>query len=154
MYRFPNGDHGVPAVSFKAAMVDACRLCQGLPMTLAKLLFWIEPDGRDVKENKDLIRIFNPEDEGKKGKKDKNGVEWPIMREDTPRLANGNPDLRYRPEYDPWGAVLRVRFNAGMVSAEQVYNLVMLAGIHCGICEMRPSSPESKTGCYGLWECK
>lgn len=146
MYRFPDGGHGVPATGFKAAMVDACRLCDGITMTLAKLLFWIESDGRSVAEGKDLVRILRPASVPK-------GVEWPRMREDTPRNDNGNPDLRYRPEYNPWEAVVRVGFNAGKISGEQVYNLLMLAGIHCGICEMRPSSPESKTGSYGLWEC-
>ena len=32
---------GIPSVSFKAAMVGACRFFDGLPMTTAKLLFFV-----------------------------------------------------------------------------------------------------------------
>lgn len=132
------GWDGVPAVAFKAAMVGATRVLESksLPMTLAKRLFFVEADGYNIGNTSGLVRIYGE----------------PVMREDTVRLQSGVADLRYRAQYYPWRAVLRVRYVANVISAEQVANLVQLAGITDGVCEWRPSSPKSATGTYGLWQ--
>lgn len=137
-YIASRGWDGFPAVGFKASMVGACRQIpgSGLPMTLAKLLFFVEGDGQDEKNMDGLVKI-----EG-----------TPQMREDMVRLETGVADIRFRAMYMPWTATLQVRFNAGMVSAEQVVNLLMLAGSSVGIGEWRPSAPKSATGTFGLWE--
>lgn len=137
MYISDEDWHGVPAVGFKQAMVDACRQTDGLSMTLAKRLFFIKADGRSSKKNVDLVRI-----EG-----------TPRPREDMVRLKKGgSADIRYRAEYPEWSATLTVEYNARLISAEQIVNLVELAGYSEGVCEWRPSSPESATGIYGRWK--
>lgn len=134
-YVADEGWHGVPASSFKSAMVGACRAVEGLPMTMAKRMIFVVPDGISTAQNVELIRI-----EGK-----------PRMREDMVRLESGVADIRYRAEYFPWKAVVRVEINVGVVSVEQVVNLLDLAGLTEGICEWRPSAPKSASGEHGRW---
>jgi hypothetical protein len=45
--------------------------------------------------------------------------------------------------------LLKVQFNRTMLADEQVLSLLELAGQCEGICEWRPSSPESATGHHG-----
>ena len=73
------------------------------------------------------------------------------MREDTPRNASGVADLRYRAQFWPWSATLRVRTIEGQFDHESVLSLVDAAGIG-GVGEWRPTSPKSATGTYGTFE--
>lgn len=73
------------------------------------------------------------------------------MREDTPRNANGQPDLRYRNQVSGWSATLRITFLASKINAESIVALVNAAGVG-GVGDWRPSSPKSSTGTYGTWE--
>ncbi len=134
-YISTEGWDGVPAVAFKAAMVNATRQCAGLTIVLAKGIIRTLAQGTTA-EGTGLIRIYGE----------------PRLHTSTPRNANGNPDVRYRPIYEPWRAIVPVRFNAHLVSAEQIVNLMAIAGESEGVGEWRPSSPESKTGIYGCWE--
>ena len=135
-YQSGHGWDGVPAVAFKAAMVGACRLVEGVPMTLAKRLMFV--DGTTLKDGSrsDLVKIE---------------AETPRMRTDMVRLDNGAADIRYRPEYWPWAAELTIRYNAERLSAEMLLNLLELAGSFEGICEWRPGSPQSATGAFGTF---
>ncbi|GAF67348.1 unnamed protein product, partial [marine sediment metagenome] len=72
------------------------------------------------------------------------------MREDIVRVANGAADIRYRAEYPVWSATLNIRFNAGIISEEEVVQIFSAAGFSCGIGEWRPE--KSATGSYGLWD--
>jgi hypothetical protein len=119
----------IPAVSFKAAMVGACRFFDGLTMTLAKLLFYVEGEGPEQ-----LVPV------GDKS----NGT----MREDTPRNSSGTPDLRYRYQFWPWQAELRVHYLPSMIDVDSVIALLDAAG-KGGVGDWRPSSPKSSTGSYG-----
>lgn len=130
MYRFPDGRHGFPAGGFKAAIVGACRLFEGVTMTIAKVSIVVE--GTDGTE---LVEI--------KGE--------PRMREDMVRVGAGlnkTADIRYRAGYLPWSAVLTITYNAGAISLEQLVNLVNGAGFG-GIGEWRPSAPSSASGNFG-----
>lgn len=131
-YISSQGWDGVPATAFKAAMVGACRLVEGLPMTMARRLFFVEADDREL----NLVRIFAE----------------PQMRQDMVRLESGVADVRHRPMYYPWRATVTVRFLSGVIKPAQVVNLLMLAGLTEGVGEWRPSAPKSSTGTYGLWE--
>ncbi len=71
-YISSQGWDGVPATAFKAAMVGACRLVEGLPMTMARRLFFVEADDREL----NLVRIFAE----------------PQMRQDMVRLESGVAD--------------------------------------------------------------
>lgn len=137
-YISDEGWDGVPAAGFKSALVGACRAVDDLPMTLAKRMCFVLADGRSTKQNVELVRIIGE----------------PRMREDMVRLESGVADIRYRAEYVEWSATLRIEFNAGVISAEQIVNLCDLAGYSEGCCEWRPSSPKSASGSCGRWRVK
>ena len=71
----------------------------------------------------------------------------PNMREDMVRVANGAPDIRYRGEFPKWDAEITVKYNAGVVSEEQVANLFNLGGFACGLGEWRVE----KGGMMGMY---
>lgn len=123
LYPMPDGDgYGFPALAFKAAMVRAGTLAE-LRMTFLRLVMHV-PDG--------LIRI-----EG-----------TPEPREDMVRVGNGVADIRYRGEFMPWAVDLPIRFNANVISHEQLANLLVTAGFSVGVGEWRPE----KDGNHGMWE--
>ena len=62
----------------------------------------------------------------------------PSMREDMVRVGMGTADIRHRAEFETWGAVLRVKFNANVLSAEQVIGLFEAGGFGVGIGDWRP----------------
>jgi hypothetical protein len=121
----------MPATAFKAAMVSACRFFEKPSMTEAKLLIFVEGEGAEQ-----LVPI---EYEGE-----------PILREDTPRNANGGADLRYRYSFFPWRATITVRFIPSSLSETSVVALLDAAG-RVGAGDWRPGSPKSATGTFGTW---
>jgi hypothetical protein len=129
-HRMPDGSDGFPSNGFRLAAINACRLVDGVPMTLAKLAF-------RVNIGEPLTKI---EYEGE-----------PVMREDVVRVGGkgkgtGTATMRYRPEYWPWSATLKVRYNANVISLDQVVSLFNLAG-DVGIGEWRPE----KDGDFGTF---
>lgn len=134
-YRLPDGRDGVPATAYKAAIVHAARLFDGITQVALRQAILVLGDDRDERGDA-LVAI----DYGNLS-----------MREDTPRNATGVPDLRYRPQYWPWKAVLRIRTIEGQVKDEaSILRLVNAAGIG-GVGEWRPTSPKSATGTYGTF---
>lgn len=125
MYLFADGRHGFPSSGFKAAIVGACRMFESLPMTKAKIA---------IRVNGEMVEIIGE----------------PHMREDMVRLETGVADIRYRAGFWPWRAVLSVTFNSGIISTEQLYNLINAAGFG-GIGEWRPSAPKSASGSFGCF---
>jgi len=69
------------------------------------------------------------------------------MREDMVKVGMGMADIRYRGQYWPWHTTVRVRFNANVMSAEQILNLLNTAGFGVGIGEWRPE----RDGQFGLF---
>jgi hypothetical protein len=133
-YYLPDGvTPGLPATAFKAAIIGACRLFQGITMASAKTAFYVEGQGPDQ-----LLPITG-----------ENGAPFErVIREDTPRNSNGSPDLRYRYAYYPWACVLPVTFLPSQVDLDSVIALVDAAGLG-GVGDWRPSAPKSLTGTYG-----
>ena len=123
----PKGPYGFPAVAFKAAAVRAAKQVDGMNMTDARGLFYIEPDDGD------LVRIDSPKP--------------PVMREDMVRLNGKSADIRYRGAFIDWSVLLNVRYNADVISQEQLLNLFELAGFSCGIGEWRME----KGGTFGTF---
>lgn len=130
-YRFEDGRDGFPATAFKAAIVHATRMFDGITQVLVKQTVIVIGEG-----NEQLLPLTYGEI---------------TMREDTPRNASGVADLRYRAQYWPWSATLRVRTIAGQFDHESILSLVDAAGIG-GVGEWRPTSPKSATGTYGCFE--
>ena len=112
---------GFPAVGFKSAAVDAVTSVASMTKVAARQAFHIEGE---------LVEISGPP---------------PSMREDIARVGMGKADLRYRPEFKPWGAILTVRVNVSAISVEQVVGLFDLAGFAVGIGDWRPQ----RNGPYG-----
>lgn len=73
--------------------------------------------------------------------------EGPFMREDMVRIAMGTADIRHRGEFRDWHVVVSVRYNASVLSAEQIINLFNVAGFATGCGEYRPS----RDGSYGMF---
>ncbi len=115
------GRFGFPAVGFKAAAVTACTSIGSITKVAARQAFHVEGEFIEIK-----------------------GAP-PSMREDIARVGMGTADLRYRGEFDPWSATLTVKYNANLMSAEQVVNLFETAGFAVGVGEWRPE----RDGPYG-----
>jgi hypothetical protein len=134
MYKTPSGRRGINAMSFKRAMVAACRLTS-LPMKTAKLCMFVVPDGFDeFEEGIPMVYFTTPEDSDI----------GPHLCEHVCRNANGMPDLRIRAMWDAgWTAKLRVRYDADMLAAASIANLLVRAGSQVGIGEGRPDTNKS-----------
>ena len=120
------GGYGIPAAAFRNACIDACRLAD-VAMTVAKQCIFVLADGIGT-DGTQLVRIDAGEPEYS---------ELPV------RNASGVVDLRARPMWSEWAAVVRVRFDADMLRAADVANLLMRAGVQVGIGEGRPFSKKS-----------
>jgi len=118
-YRTETGGYGFPAIGVKAAMVGACRFVDA-KMTMARGAFHIDAE---------MLQVIGE----------------PRPREDMVRVGMGTADIRYRPEFPSWRIPVTVKFNAAVISAEQIANLLNVAGFGIGIGEWRPE----KNGSYG-----
>ncbi len=132
-YVLEDGQHGFKAEGFKKAIVNSVRFIDNLTMVLARTIIFV-------------IGVDSP----------KYGVQLvpiecakPYMRTDTVRLQGKTTDLRYRPGYWPWRAVLTIKFNADMITADSIYNLVNYSG-QVGIGEHRPGA--ERGGPFGMYE--
>lgn len=118
-YRTESGGYGFPAIGVKGAMVAACRFVDA-KMTMARGAFHIDAEMLTV-------------------------VGEPRPREDMVRVGMGTADIRYRPEFPEWRIPVTIKFNAAVISAEQIANLLNTAGFGIGIGEWRPE----RNGSYG-----
>lgn len=131
------GWHGIPAGAFRNAAISACRTV-GYKMTHAKLAFFIMADGYEADSGTPLVRITKGE---------------PRKHTGYARNANGNPDIRVRPMWEPgWEAQVRVRFDSDMFAEADVANLMMRVGMQVGLLEGRPDSKESAGMGWGTFE--
>lgn len=122
-YRNEKGKPAFPAAAFKQSAVNAGgRFSEGLKMTELRGAFFIMGDMVDI-------------------------IGEPRMREDMVRVMNGQPDIRYRPEFPKWEAKLTIKYNADKISSEQIVNIFNLAGFGVGIGEWRPE----RDGQYGMF---
>jgi hypothetical protein len=127
MYLCPDGRPGVPARLFKAAMVTASNDV-GLFKTVMKRAFFVEGD---------VLLLEGDE---------------PKMNESFVRLESGVADLRYRPQWTHWSVELTIQYNASIISAAHLVNLLRTAGFGCGIGEGRASSPRGTGMGWGAFE--
>lgn len=107
---------GFPAVGIKKAMIDAGYRYLGL----AK----VDLRG-DMHINCALVAIDSPA---------------PEMNESMVRLSGigRTADVRYRPEYMPWGMVIPITFKPNRISEEQIVGMLAHAGFSVGLGEHRP----------------
>ncbi len=122
------GWNGLPCTAFRAAMIDACRTV-GLVMTKAKMSVFVLPDGFDADDGTPLVKIIS--------------TTPPEKKESLVRNDNGGADIRIRPMWREWKADVPVEFDADMITAESVVNLLDRAGRQVGVGEGRPFSKNS-----------
>ena len=122
LYPHPDGGYGFPAIGLKAAAVSACRNVDGITMTMARQAFHIPCE----------LVVIDGE---------------PEMREDMVRLNGKTADIRYRGAFNEWSTEFDVRFDANVISVEQLVNLFNIAGFAVGIGEHRPE----RSGSWGMF---
>ncbi len=122
LYQHPDGGYGFPAVAFKSSAVDACSHISGVTKVEARGAFHIDVE---------LVQI----------------VGEPTPREDMVRIAMGTADIRYRGEFKTWHAEIELRYNANVLSPEQIVNLFNTAGFAIGVGEWRPQ----RDGSFGMF---
>lgn len=131
-----DGWEGIHAAAFRNGMISACRVC-GFKMTHAKLAFSIVPDGFDHVDGAPLVRLTSGDAE---------------MWVAPVRNTTGVVDLRSRPMYRDWSAKLRIRYDNGVLSANDIVNLVSRVGLQVGVGEGRPDSKQSAGLGFGLFD--
>lgn len=137
-YMSKEGWEGFNASAMRNAMISACRLI-GFKMTLAKMSVFIEADGWDATEPQiPLIRIY--------GKSEK--------FESMARVETGQPYVTIRAAYNNWSSRIKIRWDAGQFSIEDITNLLARVGMQVGICEGRPDSKNSAGMGWGLFTIK
>jgi hypothetical protein len=134
MHTSKEGWHGIHAGAFRNAMISACRTV-GYKMTHAKLAAFVLADGFDKDDGTPLVRLYGE----------------PHEHTAHVRNDNGSVDIRMRPMWDEWSAVVRIRFDADMFSGEDVVNLMMRVGMQVGIGEGRPDSKTSAGMGWGMF---
>lgn len=126
-HKSPLGWEGFPANGFKKAMIRGAKMT-GLVMKDSQMALFVKADCDQTQ----LVKI--------------NGE--CRMRTDMVRVGMGTADVRYRPEYLNWSATLNIEFNEGLVSREQIVQMIAAAGYGCGIGDWRPE----RGGDYGRFE--
>jgi len=121
--------YGFPAVAFKNAATTAVSGMAGVTKVLTRQAFHIRGEGLEQ-----LVRLK---------------TKAPRMQEDMVRVGMGSADLRYRPYFDEWEAVLEIRLDTDIFSPEQIVNMFQHAGFGVGVGEWRPE----KNGQFGTFEC-
>lgn len=123
------GWEGFPASGFKAAIIRGGKMI-GQVMKDAQTSIFIVADCEETQ----LVKI-----EGKSR-----------MRTDMVRIGMGIAQVRYRPEYPQWSAKLVIEFNRGMISREQILQMIRAGGYGCGIGEMRPEKTKMQFGRFDI----
>jgi len=129
-----DGWPGIPASSIRAACVSACRIV-GFKMTLAKLSIFVESDGRSG-DGMPLIMIDG---------------DWEMNIMHT-RNATGVCDLRARPMWRAWSAVVRIWYDADQFKTADIVNLLSRVGLQVGLGEGRPDSKSSTGLGFGTFD--
>jgi len=121
LYVLEDGSYGFPIIGFKAAAVTACTSIGSMTKVAARQAFHVDGEFAIIEGDE------------------------PKMREDMVRVGMGTADIRYRGEFKNWFTTIAVKYNANVMSAEQILNLMQTAGFAVGVGEWRPE----KDGQFG-----
>lgn len=124
LYRIDEKRFGFPAAGFKKACVSACRnypKSSGVTMAFIRGAFHV-------------LGTY---------------VEMPSKpyRFDHPVRVKGSADIRSRGKLDSWHTVLKIRYNADVITPDQICNLLNMAGFSVGVGDWRPE----KNGSSGMF---
>lgn len=126
---------GIPAPSFRNAIIDSCRLV-GFRMTHAKLSVFVVADGTDAEDGSQLVKIIGEPEPYKAPVRNDSGV----------------ADIRWRPMWKEWSAVVVIQWDRDQFAEADLLHLMMRAGLQVGIGEGRPNSPNSNGLGFGRFE--
>lgn len=135
-YISTGGWNGMPASAFRNASIRACKTV-GFHMTNARMSIFIEAEGLDATDGTPLVKII---------------ADPPEMSEMAVRNATGVADIRVRPMWREWKAILKVTFDRDQFTEQDVINLLMRAGMQVGVGEGRPFSKKSNGLGFGLFK--
>lgn len=120
---FEESVFGFPAIAFKNAAVEACTsLGKSITKVAARQAFHVVGE---------LVKIDGT----------------PHMREDMVKISRDTADIRFRPGFLPWSCTIDIRYNARVLTAEQIINMLNTAGFAVGVGEWR----SEKDGSFGLF---
>ena len=137
MHTDADGRPGIPASTFRQAMVSACRLV-GFKMTIAKLSVFVVADGVDVDDGAPIV-FFT------KG--------TPHRVDSYVRNETGVADIRPRAHWDAgWESDLVVEYDADTFAQSDVVNLLMRVGKQVGIGAGRSDSKQSCGQGWGTFD--
>lgn len=125
--------YGFPVTAFKAATIGAARFYdKSVSMTALRQFLFMRGVLTDA-DPQQLVEISGE----------------PRMREDVVRLGgpSRSADLRYRPEFPNWSAILEVTFVTSSISRQSVLSLIDAGGLGIGVGEWRPE----KRGEFGTY---
>lgn len=132
-YKMRDGErYGFPVIAFKAATVGAARF-YGKDVTMTSLRQSIFMSGEPGQDGLSLTEIIGE----------------PEMREDVVRVGQGGTDLRYRPMFRDWRAVLTVTYVKSMLTRDSLLSLIDAGGMGVGVGEWRPEK-KGDFGCYSI----
>jgi hypothetical protein len=132
LYVIGKGKYGVPADAIKNAVVGACSFSSGVSKVVAKGSFQI------IDSEGGLLPLT---------------ASKPVMDDRMVRVGPFGRKVamtRYRARFDKWSTTFTFKYNAGVISAEQLINLIDVAGFHVGICDYRPAC----SGSFGMFHVK
>lgn len=117
---------GIPVTAIKQAAISAAyRLGWSKDKVSLRGAFFIEADENGMVEIDSDI---------------------PVMREDMVRVGMGTADIRFRGQFNNWGADLVLSYNVnGPYDMNSIINMINAGGYVCGVGEWRPE----KDGQYG-----
>jgi hypothetical protein len=131
MYKLDDGRCGIPALAFKQAIVDASRF-YGKSVSMVILRMGVFVQGVFPEAGGQALIPITGE---------------PHMREDVTTVGMGGHDLRYRPEFSEWSAVLPITYVSTLLTADSVLSLIQAAGMGVGVGEWRPE----RSGDFGTF---
>jgi hypothetical protein len=139
LYTCEDGRYGVPSLAFKSSFVNASRYFgKATPMTLLRQALFVEGVLSNARSGAVALTPIVGS--------------W-SMREDPVRVGVSGTDLRYRPEFREWGAIVIVTYVSSLLSQDSVLALIDAAGMGVGVCEWRPER-NGANGTYRIDESR
>jgi len=123
-----DGKYGIPAGAIKKCLINAAHKDYGIEKTLVRKSVFVL-----CKDENNIIEIKSDE---------------PVIREDIVRIGINQTDLRYRPEFRNWSAVITLEVDYEILNENDIINLAERAGFGVGLLEWRPE----KGGDWGRFE--
>jgi hypothetical protein len=136
LYPLQNGGFGFPAVAFKSAAVDAANNVE-MKKTECRGAFHVVGDLVEIK-SPPVTKPITEQDTQYFREIEKERMGGASMRMDMVRIGMGTSDIRFRGQFVKWEVTLTIRYNAAVISAEQITNLFNVAGFSVGVGEHRP----------------